>query len=211
MRRADPTLLQRFPIRRGAHPTRDAGLCAMEMVAWLAGEDHSDAPQCTCPVLAAFVRAFNDLLPSDELREHYLRPLLPRLVNTRGNSADARVRGFRLADAAARVLAPLALEREEAPDEAAALRALPAVTDTTTAKAALELLQRHHARTHAAQWTLSRAASGQAAWRWAAGAAGAARDVGTPQAWAAAAAVLDALLPSPTDAAPARPDHQKTT
>ena len=36
---------------------RKNDLCAMEMVAWLAGEAHSDEPECACPVLAAMVRA----------------------------------------------------------------------------------------------------------------------------------------------------------
>ena len=74
---------------------------AMEMVAWLAGEKHSDEPQCTCPVLASYVRALNDLLPSDAARDRLLRRMVPRLVNTTASIAEQRRRGFRLADAAA--------------------------------------------------------------------------------------------------------------
>ena len=31
---------------KGAHDTREDGVCVMEAVAWYAGEDHSDAPAC---------------------------------------------------------------------------------------------------------------------------------------------------------------------
>ena len=83
-----------FPLRRGAHDRRDDGMCAMEMVAWLAGEAHSDEPRCACPVIASYVRALNDLLPDDGARTRLLRPLVPKFVNTRGNAQDERRRGF---------------------------------------------------------------------------------------------------------------------
>ncbi|MHC5072906.1 MAG: hypothetical protein ACYTGO_20725, partial [Planctomycetota bacterium] len=98
-----PTVLEQFPISRGAHKTRDDGLCAMEMVAWLAGEEHSDDPRCACPVIASYVRALNDCLPSDAHREHYLRGLLPQLVNTRSHLQLRRRRAFRVVDHGARV------------------------------------------------------------------------------------------------------------
>lgn len=68
-------------IRRGGHATREDGVCAMEAVAWLAGEPHSDTPECTSPVVAAFVRQWNDSMRSNTERE-ILRPLLPKLINT---------------------------------------------------------------------------------------------------------------------------------
>ena len=86
-------LIERHPLRRGAHPSRDDGMCAMEMVAWLAGEEHSDEPVCACPVVAALVRASNDAM-TDDARNRYLRPLVPQLVNSRGSAADERVRGL---------------------------------------------------------------------------------------------------------------------
>lgn len=131
--KATPSLLERFPIRAGAHPTRGDGLCAMEMVAWLAGEEHSDGPACTCPTLAALVRAFNDSIPDDRLRSRYLRPLIPRLVNTRGTRLDEQERGFLVADYAVRVLAPQVLRRHGRGEEAERLQRLPAVRDRATA------------------------------------------------------------------------------
>ena len=79
-------LIDRIPLQRGSHPTRDDGMCAMEMVSWLAGEAHSDEPECACPVLAALVRACNDAM-SDQQRAEHLRPLVPMLVNSRGSVA----------------------------------------------------------------------------------------------------------------------------
>lgn len=38
-------------LKEGSHEARERGVCAMEAVAWLAGEKHSDAPRCACPVI----------------------------------------------------------------------------------------------------------------------------------------------------------------
>lgn len=134
-----PSVLDQFPIRRGSHPTRDDGLCAMEMVAWLAGEEHTDDPHCACSVIASYVRAFNDSLPSDIHRERYLRRLLPRLVNSRGDVRLRRQRAFRVVDHGVRVLAPMLFESLGNPEAAARLRALPQVQSRVQTKAAHDL------------------------------------------------------------------------
>ncbi len=69
-----------FELRAGKHGKVEDGVCAMEAVAWLEGLPHSDAPECTCPVIAAFVRTINDRMLS-EARQG-LVPYLPRLVGT---------------------------------------------------------------------------------------------------------------------------------
>src|ERR1700680_1196735 len=48
--------LERMVLASGSHGDRSHGLCAMEVVAWLAGEKHSDHPECASPVIAAFIR-----------------------------------------------------------------------------------------------------------------------------------------------------------
>ena len=53
---------------RGAHDSREDGHCAMETVAWLAGEDHTDAPRCASPVLARYTIRLNDRW-TDEQRQ----------------------------------------------------------------------------------------------------------------------------------------------
>src|SRR5690606_35073930 len=76
--------LDEIELGAGAHDSREAGMNAMEAVAWIAGEPHSDTPECTCPVIAKFIRSWNDALP-DEDRTRLLRPLLPALIGTRGS------------------------------------------------------------------------------------------------------------------------------
>jgi len=157
----------------------------MEMVAWLAGEDHSDGPSCTCPVIAALVRAFNDFLADDDARARYLRPLIPKLIHTAADPATERLRGLRIADHVARVVAPLALAARGRTEEAAALRALPPVADEESAERAATLVSAHGALTRAATWLLRRAAEGRHPVLWAAAAAHAARDAKAVRAWSA--------------------------
>ena len=64
----------------GAHEEGSGSMCAMEMVAYMERLPHSDAPECTCPVLASYVRTLNDNM-SDEHRQKLL-PILPMLVGT---------------------------------------------------------------------------------------------------------------------------------
>ena len=61
----------------------------MESVAWLAGENATDAPECACPVLGRFAITINDRL-DDENRQSLL-PLALDLVGTRSKDFE-RVR-----------------------------------------------------------------------------------------------------------------------
>jgi hypothetical protein len=166
----------------------------MEMVAWLAGEAHSDGPDCTCPVIAALVRACNDALPSDAARELHLRPLVPLLVHTRGTADDEARRGFAIADHTLRVLLPLALQERGRVAEADAVRALPEVVDTATARGASLATRALGPAAHTTTWLLARAADGRPAASYAAAAARVAREAGTAQAFAAVAQLLRELV-----------------
>ena len=46
-------------LKSGAH-SPDSTFCVMEAVAFVAGEEWSDHPVCACPVISAFMRAWND-------------------------------------------------------------------------------------------------------------------------------------------------------
>jgi len=72
------------PIRleAGAHSDPEDGMCAMELVAYVAGEPFSDRPACTSKVIGAFMRSLNDRL-DDEKRQI----LLPYLVECDENGA----------------------------------------------------------------------------------------------------------------------------
>ena len=200
-------------LARGGHNDRGDGVCAMEAVAWLAGEPHSDRPRCVSPIIAAFVRRWNDDLPDDETRTRLLGPLLPGLIGTRATDDIEHRRAWLIPDWMIRVAAPAALDLiESTRPNAAALRALPEVTEATV-DAALTVVRsarKSAAAAWAAAWAAAgyaagdavRAAAGYAAWDAARAAAGdaawaavraAVRDAAGDAAWAAAGdAVLDA-------------------
>lgn len=186
-------LYEQFPLRRGAHDARGDGMCAMEMVAWLAGEEHSDEPRCACPVIAAYVRAVNDALPTDQARNRLLRPLVPKFVNTRGSAADERARGLLCADAMVRAFLPHLLDKRGKTDEARALRLLPAIVDLETAKAALRALDHWTRDQHAARWVLQRLLDGMPSARFVAGTVQVVRRAGDPAAWQLAVDLAAAL------------------
>ena len=95
-----------FRLSAGNHPAPDDGLCAMEVVALLDGQPHSDHPRCTCEIIGAFVRGINDNMP-DDLRQTLL-PILPRLVGTVSEEHEQARHEF-FAWQAVRVFAPAAL------------------------------------------------------------------------------------------------------
>ena len=80
----------------GAHDAEHGEACVMEYVALLAGEEWSDRPECTHPMLAHEARMTNDLLrDSDRPR---LVPLIGRLFGTTEDSPELRAR-LRIAQA----------------------------------------------------------------------------------------------------------------
>jgi hypothetical protein len=103
----------------GSHKRSDDGMCAMEMVAFLAGETHSDHPDCACPVLTGFTIRLNDSMPHEWRRQ--LKPYLPLLIGTRDNHEVARAEV--LAWRAVRTFLPIALEACHLPERAARFRA----------------------------------------------------------------------------------------
>ena len=52
-----PFDLDTITLDSGSHDRRTDGVCVMEAVAWWAGEDHSDRPECVSPVIGAFLRS----------------------------------------------------------------------------------------------------------------------------------------------------------
>jgi hypothetical protein len=53
---------QNVRLCRGAHRSPADGACVMELVSMLAGERFTDRPQTACPVIGAFLRAYNDVV-----------------------------------------------------------------------------------------------------------------------------------------------------
>lgn len=74
----------------GSHDADHGEACVMEYVSLLAGEEWSDRPECTHPMLAHEARTTNDLLrDSDRTR---LVPLIGRLFGTTDDSPELRAR-----------------------------------------------------------------------------------------------------------------------
>lgn len=179
----DMTKLEQITtLDRGAHDEGDA-MCAMEAVAWLAGEPWSDAPQCASPVIAAFMRSWNDAL-TDADRTRLLLPLLPDVIGTRTSDADEETRAWMAADWLVRVNLPAWLDRTPSlAAHAKALRGLRPIMSSAVAADGQSVI----IAAGAAAWAAARSAGGSAAWDAARDAAGAAaRDAARAAAWSAA-------------------------
>ena len=77
-------------------------MCLMSLVAFLAGEPHSDAPGCASPVVQAFAVLVNDLMPLAARQR--LKPFAPRIIGT--NDGFDRVRAEILRHALAEEIPP---------------------------------------------------------------------------------------------------------
>ena len=108
---------------RGAHKTREHGMCFMEAVAFIAGEKHTDAPDCVDPVLGEMARTWNDQL-DDEERSRVLGPFLWRFPGTEAGSEVSLTRGDMMYKCMIHEMAPLALELSGMSDLAASFRSL---------------------------------------------------------------------------------------
>jgi hypothetical protein len=62
---------QTVRLSRGRHQGPEQGACVMELASMLAGEPFSDHPRSACPVIGAFLRAYNDGLPDDRRQDLY--------------------------------------------------------------------------------------------------------------------------------------------
>ena len=88
MHRRLEQLFQCVSLERFDHETRQDGMCAMEFVAYLAGEPHGDQPACVGPALTAYVIALNDAMAEDWRQR--LKPFLPRLIDTNDGWTERR-------------------------------------------------------------------------------------------------------------------------
>ena len=118
-------------LKSGSHPKPNGefAACVMEAVAYVAGAPWSDHPTCTCPVITAFMVAWNDGLPNDADRTRLLLPLVPKLIGTRGSKALENRRATMAADWLVRVHTPAWLRLAGLTAQADALAALPELTD----------------------------------------------------------------------------------
>ena len=193
--------LAAFELKKGGHVSPADGLCAMEAVALLEGQTHGAQPDCTCPVISAYIRRANDRLP-DHQRQRLI-PFLPKLVGTvEPENAPAR------ADWAVwqvfAVVLPDVVSAAGAPELARSMRAVP-IYDWEAALdvgswAASAMAEIDQTASRAIAWgceALSWARAGSSDWA-AAGAASAATwscaAIGTEQAWDHVFRILEGML-----------------
>ena len=72
-----------LPLYVGSH-SPNSTFCVMEAVAYVAGEPWSDSPECVSPVIAQFLRTWNDGL-NDEDRQ-MLKPFIPKVIGTKASA-----------------------------------------------------------------------------------------------------------------------------
>jgi hypothetical protein len=72
---------QTVRLQRGRHRSPADGVCVVELASMLAGERFCDHPRSVCPVIAAFLRPYNDRLPDGDRSE--LLPYAAAVVGSR--------------------------------------------------------------------------------------------------------------------------------
>ncbi len=66
-----PASHQTIRLSKGKHATPSEGACVMELASMLAGEPFSDRPASVCPVIAGFMRAYNDRVDDERRQDLY--------------------------------------------------------------------------------------------------------------------------------------------
>ncbi len=150
-----------YALSRGRHAAPDRGRCAMEWVAELTGQPHTDRPRSASEVAAEYVRHFNDVL-ADGPRQR-LRPYLSRMIGTADDGLDEQ-RAWSCAQRLARSSLPTALDAAGLEEHAQRLRFAPAhelrgaVDEARVAAAAARSAARERARRACVpiEWSLVR-------------------------------------------------------
>jgi hypothetical protein len=91
-----PVSHQTVRLSAGKHSSPQEGACVMELASMLAGEQFTDHPACVCPVIASFLRAYNDSVDDDRRQDLYR--FASRVVGSRASTRVQRARADRLAE-----------------------------------------------------------------------------------------------------------------
>ena len=106
---AHPRSHQTVRLAAGSHGDPGAGVCVVELASMLADEPFSAYPSCVCPVIAAFMRTYNDLV--DDRRRQDLLPYAAAVVGTRATESEERTRARLCRAWVTRIAAPAFLQR----------------------------------------------------------------------------------------------------
>jgi hypothetical protein len=88
-----PVNYQTVRLAAGKHDEPTDGVCVMELASMIAGEPFTDHPRSVCPVIGAFLRAYNDAI--DDRRRQDLYRLAALAVGTRDSWVMERRRAER--------------------------------------------------------------------------------------------------------------------
>ena len=110
-----------FKLAKGSHDNPQQGVCFMEAVAWMKGEEHSDRPECACHILGNFGIKLNDKM-SDEYRP-VLNPLVLKMAGTKSHEHEKQRLEYLIRQVAKRIV-PMAMDAAGLKKQAAYLRAL---------------------------------------------------------------------------------------
>ncbi len=124
--------IDKIELQSGAHPAAKDGLCVMEAVAYIAREQHSDHPVCVSPVIAAFLRSWNDALSTDDRQK--LKPLIPVVMDTASTPADEDRRSWMCLDWLVRTYTPAWLRLAGLTSHADTLLAFPEIKTAKEAR-----------------------------------------------------------------------------
>lgn len=144
-------------------------MCELEAVAYVAVEPWTASPRCASPVLAAFLRVWNDHLDDDTRQT--LKQYIPRLVGSTGTQAQEAERSWMAFDWLVRTYTPAWLRRAGLDDQADRLAGLAELRARTDVSSVDRVIDAACTEAKAARAT-ARAAAGVAAWDAAEGAAG---------------------------------------
>ena len=90
-------------LSHGSHDKFGPKLCVNEMVAFLAGEPHSDKPKCASPVLARYTMGLND--SRQAFRDELIRAV-PEMIGTRNPELELARLEYLVFQVARRIVAP---------------------------------------------------------------------------------------------------------
>ena len=157
--------IQTLSLKAGAH-SPNSTFCILEAVAFVAGEPWSDHPECACPIIGAFLRSWNDSLPTDADRDRLLKPLIPDLVGSKSTKEVEQKRALLCADWLIRVNTPTWLRLAGLTVHADALEALPEITafaQIPSMRGTIEAARDDAYKARAAAWDAAGAAARVAA------------------------------------------------
>jgi hypothetical protein len=97
------TFLEQLHLKAGGH-NPDSEFCVMEAVAYVALEEWSDHPQCVSPVIASFLRNWNDSLPDED--RQMLKPYIVKIIGTNNGKETEAIRAWMCIDWLIRVFTP---------------------------------------------------------------------------------------------------------